>query len=91
MIKMRQAEGITIAKKKGVYSKERCKKLSLSQIEEFKVDVKNKVRVCEIFLSLYQNQILSAVLVAQILKCVAVKKTKNASINRLIFYIKFLI
>lgn len=74
MIKMRQAEGSTIAKKKGVYSIERCKKLSLSQIEEFKVDVKNKVRVCEIFLSLYQNQILSAVLVAQILKCVAVKK-----------------
>lgn len=48
MIKMRQAEGIAIAKQKGVYSKERCKKLSLSQIEEFKKDVENKVRVCEI-------------------------------------------
>ena len=33
MIKMRQKEGIAIAKKKGVYSKERCKKLSLSKIE----------------------------------------------------------
>ena len=47
-IKMRQVEGIAIAKQKGVYSKERCKKLSLSQIEEFKKDVENKVRVCEI-------------------------------------------
>ena len=48
MIKMRQAEGIAIAKQKGVYSKERCKKISLSQQEELKADIKNKVRVCEI-------------------------------------------
>ena len=48
LIKMRQAEGIAIAKKKGVYSKERCKKISLSQQEELKNDIKNKVRVCEI-------------------------------------------
>ena len=48
MIKMRQAEGIAIAKQKGVYSKERCKKISLTQQEELKNDIKNKVRVCEI-------------------------------------------
>lgn len=36
MIKMRQKEGIAIAKQKGVYSKERCKKLSLSKIKELK-------------------------------------------------------
>lgn len=36
MIKMRQKEGILIAKQRGVYSKERCKKLSLSKIEELK-------------------------------------------------------
>lgn len=48
MIKMRQAEGIAIAKKKGVYSKERSKKLSLSQQQELKQDIANKVRVCEI-------------------------------------------
>lgn len=48
MIKMRQKEGIAIAKAKGVYSKERCKKLSLSQIDELKADITNKVRVCEI-------------------------------------------
>lgn len=34
--------------KKCVYSKERCKKISLSQIEELKNDIKNKVRVCVI-------------------------------------------
>ena len=48
MIKMRQAEGIAIAKQKGVYSKERSKKLSLSKQEELKQDIKNKVRVSEI-------------------------------------------
>ena len=48
MIKMRQAEGIAIAKQKGVYSKERCKKISLTQQEELKNDIKNKVRVCVI-------------------------------------------
>ena len=48
MIKMRQAEGIAIAKQKGVYSKERCKKISLTQQEELKNDIKNKVRVCKI-------------------------------------------
>ena len=41
-------EPIAIAKQKGVYSKERCKKISLSQQEELKNDIKNKVRVCEI-------------------------------------------
>ncbi len=46
MIKMRQKEGIAIAKQKGVYSKERSKKLSLSQQEELKQDITNKVRVC---------------------------------------------
>ena len=45
---MRQAEGIAIAKKRGVYSKERSKKISLSQQEELKADIKNKVRVCVI-------------------------------------------
>ena len=48
MIKMRQAEGIAIAKQKGVYSKELSKKLSLSKQEELKEDIKNKLRVCEI-------------------------------------------
>ena len=48
MIKMRQKEGIAIAKQKGVYSKERSKKLSLSKQEELKEDIKNKLRVCEI-------------------------------------------
>ena len=48
MVKMRQAEGIAIAKKRGVYSKERSKKISLSQQEELKADIKNKVRVCVI-------------------------------------------
>lgn len=48
MIKMRQKEGIAIAKQKGVYSKERSKKLSLSQQNELKQDIINKVRVCEI-------------------------------------------
>ena len=48
MIKMRQDEGIAIDKQKRVYSKERCKKISISQQEELKVDIKNKVRVCEI-------------------------------------------
>lgn len=48
MIKMRQKEGIAIAKAKGVYSKERCKKLSLSKIEELKKDVADKVKVSEI-------------------------------------------
>lgn len=46
MIKMRQKEGI--AKQKGVYNKERCKKLSLTQQDELKNDIANKVRVCEI-------------------------------------------
>lgn len=48
MIKMRQKEGIAIAKAKGVYSKERSKKLSLSQQKELKQDIENKVRVCVI-------------------------------------------
>ena len=47
-ILQRQREGIAIAKQKGVYSKERCKKISLTQQEELKNDIKNKVRVCEI-------------------------------------------
>ena len=46
MIRMRQKEGIAIAKQKGVYSKKRCKKLSLSQMEQLKQDIANKVRVC---------------------------------------------
>ena len=48
MIKMRQKEGIAIAKNKGVYSKERCKKLSLSKIEELKKDIADKVKVSDI-------------------------------------------
>jgi DNA invertase Pin-like site-specific DNA recombinase len=48
MIKMRQKEGIAIAKARGVYSKERSKKLSLSQQKELKQDIENKVRVCVI-------------------------------------------
>ena len=48
MIKMRQKEGIAIAKNKGVYSKERCKKLSLSKIEELKKDIADKVKVSHI-------------------------------------------
>ena len=48
MIKMRQKEGIAIAKAKGVYSKERSKKLSLSKQAELKKDIQDKVRVCEI-------------------------------------------
>lgn len=48
MIKMRQKEGIMISKAKGVYNKERCKKLSLSKQNELKQDIENKVRVCEI-------------------------------------------
>lgn len=31
-----------------VYCKERCKKLSLSQMNELTEDIANKVRVCEI-------------------------------------------
>ena len=42
MIKMRQKEGIAIAKAKGVYSKERCKKLSLSQMDDLKADIANR-------------------------------------------------
>ena len=48
MIKMRQKEGIALAKAKGVYSKERSKKLSLSRQAELKKDIQDKVRVCEI-------------------------------------------
>jgi DNA invertase Pin-like site-specific DNA recombinase len=48
MIKMRQKEGIAIAKQKGVYSKERCKKLSLSKIENMKKDVADKVKITDI-------------------------------------------
>ena len=48
MIKMRQKEGIAIAKQRGVYSKERCKKLSLSKIEELKKDIADKVKISEI-------------------------------------------
>lgn len=48
MIKMRQKEGILIAKQKGVYSKERCKKLSLSKIEELKKDISDKVKITDI-------------------------------------------
>lgn len=48
MIKMRQKEGISIAKQKGVYSKERCKKLSLSKIEELKKDIIDKVKITDI-------------------------------------------
>ena len=48
MIKMRQKEGIAIAKQKGVYSKERCKKLSLSKIEELKKDIADKVKISDI-------------------------------------------
>lgn len=48
MIKMRQKEGIAIAKAKGVYNKERCKKLSISKQAELKKDIEDKVRVCEI-------------------------------------------
>ena len=48
MIKMRQKEGIAIAKKKGVYSIERCKKLSLSKIEELKKDIADKVKISDI-------------------------------------------
>ena len=48
MIKMRQKEGIAIAKAKGVYSRERSKKLSLSQQKELQHDIENKVRVCMI-------------------------------------------
>ena len=48
MIKMRQREGIAIAKSKGVYNKDRCKKLSLSKQEELKEDILNKVLVCVI-------------------------------------------
>ena len=48
MIKMRQKEGIAIAKQKGVYSKERCKKLSLSQIEKLKEDVADKLKISDI-------------------------------------------
>ncbi len=36
MIKMHQTEGIAIARKKGMYSKKRCKKLSLSQQKNLK-------------------------------------------------------
>ena len=48
MIKMRQKEGILIAKQRGVYSKERCKKLSLSKIEELKKDIADKVKISDI-------------------------------------------
>lgn len=48
MIKMRQKEGIAIAKQKGVYNKERCKKLSLSKIEELKKDIADKVKISDI-------------------------------------------
>lgn len=48
MIKNRQKEGILIAKQKGVYSKERCKKLSLSKIEELKKDIADKVKITDI-------------------------------------------
>ncbi len=48
MIRMRQAEGIALAKQKGVYSKERSKKLSAADIEAFKADIANKVRVVDI-------------------------------------------
>lgn len=48
MIKMRQKEGISIAKQKGVYSKERCKKLPLSKIEELKKDIADKVKISDI-------------------------------------------
>lgn len=48
MIRMRQKEGIMIARQRGVYSKERCKKLSLSKIEELKKDIADKVRISDI-------------------------------------------
>ena len=48
MIKMRQKEGIYLAKQKGVYSKERCKKLSHSKLEQLRNDIQDGVRVCEI-------------------------------------------
>ena len=48
MIRMRQKEGIMIAKQRGVYSKERCKKLSLSKIEELKKDIADKVKISDI-------------------------------------------
>lgn len=48
MIKMRQKEGIAIAKQKGVYTKERCKKLSLPKIEELKKDITDKVKISDI-------------------------------------------
>ena len=48
MIKMRQKEGIFLAKQKGVYAKERCKKLSISKIEELKKDIVDKVKITDI-------------------------------------------
>lgn len=48
MIRMRQKEGIMIARQRGVYSKERCKKLSLSKIEELKKDIADKVKISDI-------------------------------------------
>lgn len=48
MIRNRQREGIAIAKAKGVYSKERSKKLSLTKIEAVKKDLENKVKIKDI-------------------------------------------
>lgn len=45
-----------------VYCKERCKKLSLSQMDELKADITNKVRVCEILKNMaLQNQPITGI------------------------------
>ena len=49
MIKMRQKEGIAIAKQKGVYSvKNVAKNYHLSKIEELKKDIADKVKISDI-------------------------------------------